>query len=66
MQLTKAKMRPKKDIVTGPAYLVLCDVPLPLAVPFGYFPFTSKYSSGVIYPTFGDDYNNGCYLRDGG
>ena len=34
MQLTKAKMRPKKDIVTGPAYMVLCDVPLPLAVPF--------------------------------
>ena len=37
--------------------MVLCDVPLPLAVPFGYFPFTSKYSSGVIFPTFGDDYN---------
>lgn len=66
MQLTKAKMRPKKDIVTGPAYMVLCDVPLPLAVPFGYFPFTSKYSSGVISPTFGDDYNKGFYLRDGG
>ena len=66
MQLTKAKMRPKKDIVTGPAYMVLCDVPLPLAVPFGYFPFTSKYSSGVIFPTFGDDYNKGFYLRDGG
>ena len=66
MQLTKAKMRPKKDIVTGPAYMVLCDVPLPLAVPFGDFPFTSKYSSGVIFPTFGDDYNKGFYLRDGG
>ena len=46
--------------------MVLCDVPLPLAVPFGYFPFTSKYSSGVIFPTFGDDYNKGFYLRDGG
>lgn len=66
MQLTKAKMRPKKDIVTGPAYMVLCDVPLPLAVPFGYFPFTSKYSSGVIFPTFGDDYLKGFYLSNGG
>lgn len=66
MQLTKAKMRPKKDIVTGPAYMVLCDVPLPLAVPFGYFPFTSKYSSGVIFPTFGDDYQKGFYLSNGG
>lgn len=66
MQLTKAKMRPRKDIVTGPAYMVLCDVPLPLAVPFGYFPFTSKYSSGVIFPTFGDDYQKGFYLSNGG
>lgn len=66
MQLTKAKMRPKKDVVSGPAYMVLCDVPLPLAVPFGYFPFTSKYSSGIIFPTFGDDYNRGFYLSNGG
>ena len=65
-QLTKAKVKPKKNIVTGPAYMVLCDVPLPLAVPFGFFPFSSKYSSGVIVPSFGDDYNKGFYLRDGG
>ena len=65
-QLTKAKVRPKKDIVTGPAYLVLEDLPLPLAVPFGYFPFNEKYSSGVIFPTFGDDYQRGFYLKDGG
>ena len=48
LQLTKAKMRPKKNIVTGPAYLVLAGVPLPLAIPFGFFPFTEKYSSGII------------------
>lgn len=65
-QLTKAKMVPKKNVVSGPAYMVLCDVPLPLAVPFGYFPFSSKYSSGIIMPTFGDDYNRGFYLSNGG
>ena len=65
-QLTKAKVRPKKDIVTGPAYLVLEGLPLPLAVPFGYFPFSEKYSSGIIFPSFGDDYNRGFYLREGG
>ncbi len=65
-QVTKGKMRPKKDIVVGPAYMVLAGLPLPLAVPFGYFPFTEKYSSGVIFPTFGDDYQRGFYLRDGG
>ncbi len=65
-QITKAKMKPKKNIVTGPAYMVLAGLPLPLAVPFGYFPFTESYSSGVIFPTFGDDYQRGFYLSNGG
>ncbi|MDE6716419.1 MAG: LPS-assembly protein LptD, partial [Muribaculaceae bacterium] len=65
-QITKGKVRPKKNIVTGPVYLVVADVPLPLALPFGFFPFTSDYSSGIIVPTFGDEYNRGFYLRDGG
>lgn len=64
--LTKAKVTPKKNIVTGPAYMVLADVPLPIAVPFGFFPFSKEYSSGVLFPTFGDDYNRGFYARDGG
>ena len=65
-KLTKAKVKPKKDVVTGPAYLVLEDLPLPLAVPFGFFPFTDKYSSGILMPTFGEDYRRGFYLRNGG
>lgn len=65
-QLTKAKVKPKSNIVTGPAYMVLAGVPLPLAVPFGYFPFSEKYSSGIIFPTFGDDYTRGFYLSNGG
>ena len=65
-QLTKAKVRPGKNAVFGPAYMVLAGLPLPLAVPFGYFPFTDKYASGIIVPSFGDDYNRGFYLSDGG
>lgn len=65
-KITQGKVKPKKNIVTGPVYMVLADVPLPIAVPFGYFPFTSDYSSGIIMPTFGDDYQRGFYLRDGG
>lgn len=65
-QITKAKMRPKKNVITGPAYMVLEDLPLPLAVPFAFFPFTNKYSSGILVPTFGEDYNRGFYLRNGG
>ena len=64
--LTKAKVTPGKNIVVGPTYMVLAGLPLPLAVPFGYFPFTDKYASGIIIPTFGDDYNRGFYLSNGG
>lgn len=64
--VTKGKLTPNKNIVTGPVYMVLADVPLPLALPFGYFPFSKSYSSGIIFPTFGEDYNRGFYLRDGG
>lgn len=64
--LTRAKVRPKKDVVFGPAYLVIEDVPLPLAIPFGFFPFTSSYSSGFIMPSYGDDSERGFYLSDGG
>jgi hypothetical protein len=66
LQLTKAKMRPGKNVVTGPAYMVLGGVPLPLALPFGFFPFSEKYSSGVIFPTIGEEMRRGLYLRNGG
>ncbi|MDE6582139.1 MAG: LPS-assembly protein LptD, partial [Duncaniella sp.] len=65
-QLTKAKLRPGHDVTSGPVYMVLAGLPLPIALPFGYFPFSSKYSSGIIIPTVGDDYNRGFYLRNGG
>ena len=64
--LTRAKLRPGKDVVFGPAYLVVEDVPLPLAIPYGFFPFNKKYSSGFIMPSYGDETSRGFYLRDGG
>ncbi len=64
--MSRAKVRPGKDVVFGPAYLVVCDVPVPLAVPYGFFPFTKSYSSGFIMPTYGDETERGFYLRDGG
>lgn len=66
MQLTRAKVRPKKNVVTGPAYLVVEDVPLPLALPFFFFPFSSSYSSGFIMPTYMDDSSRGFGLANGG
>ena len=64
--LSRAKVRPGKDVVFGPAYLVVADVPLPLAIPYGFFPFSKSYSSGFIMPTYGDENSRGFYLRDGG
>lgn len=64
--LSRAKVRPGKDVVFGPAYLVVADVPLPLAIPYGFFPFTKSYSSGFIMPSYGDESSRGFYLRDGG
>jgi len=66
MQLTKGRVKPGGFVAAGPAYLVVEGVPLPLAVPFGFFPFTSTYSSGIIMPSFGDDYNQGFFLKRGG
>ena len=66
LALSRAKVRPGKDVVFGPAYLVVADVPLPFAIPYGFFPFTKNYSSGFIMPTYGDETSRGFYLRDGG
>lgn len=61
--LTKAKMKQGKYIVSGPAYMVIEDMPTPLALPFGYFPFTEKYSSGILFPTLGDEQSRGFYAK---
>ncbi|MBQ8065003.1 MAG: LPS-assembly protein LptD [Prevotella sp.] len=64
--MSRAKVRPGKNVVFGPTYLVVADVPLPFAIPYGFFPFTKSYSSGFIMPTYGDEFSRGFYLRDGG
>lgn len=52
-----------KQIITGPAYLVIEDIPLPLGVPFGFFPKPNKRSGGLLFPTFGED-TRGFFMRD--
>ena len=64
--MSRAKVTPGKKVVTGPAYLVVADVPLPFAIPYAFFPFSKSYSSGLIMPTYGDETERGFYLRDGG
>lgn len=66
MKMSRAKVRPGQNVVFGPAYLVVEDVPLPLAVPYGFFPFSHSYQSGFIVPSYGDETERGFYLREGG
>lgn len=67
LQMTKAKVLSNKKIVTGPAYLVVEDIPIYfIFIPFGFFPNSPKYSSGFLMPTYGDEINRGFFLRDMG
>lgn len=63
----KAKVVPGKKIITGPAYMVLEDIPLPLIIPFGFFPIQNKRAeSGIIIPKPGQSFQLGYNLRSGG
>ncbi len=63
----KAKFVPKKKIVTGLTNMYIADVPLPVGLPFAYFPLTEDRASGFIIPTFGDNNNNrGFFFQNGG
>ncbi|MDI9604933.1 MAG: putative LPS assembly protein LptD [Bacteroidota bacterium] len=66
LNLSRAKVT-NEDVVTGPAWLVVAEVPLfPIVLPFAFFPFTKSYSSGIIMPSYGDEMTRGFYLQNGG
>lgn len=65
-QTSKAKMHPKSKVVVGPTNLWIYGVPLPIGVPFAFFPMTSKAQSGLILPTPGDTQRRGYFLQNGG
>ncbi len=67
INLSRAKVYPGKKIVSGPGYLVLEGIPLPLALPFGFFPIqTKRAASGIIIPKIGQEAARGYNLTDGG
>ena len=67
LHMTRAKVISNKKIITGPAYMVLEDFPLYFPIiPFGFFPNSPTYSSGIIIPSYGEEQNRGFFLRDGG
>jgi len=66
MRFNKAKIIPDNKVVTGPAWMVIEDVPIPLAIPFGLFPIFRGRTSGIIIPTYGESANRGFFLENGG
>ncbi len=64
--ITKGISMPGDKIVSGPAYVVFADIPLPLGIPFGFFPNSKTKSSGILIPKNGEEQRRGFYLREGG
>jgi lipopolysaccharide assembly outer membrane protein LptD (OstA) len=64
--MRKAKIVPGKKVVTGLTNMFIADVPTPIGLPFAYFPLTSKQTSGIIFPSFGEDNNRGYNIQNGG
>lgn len=66
LRTSKTKVISGDKIITGPAYLEMLDVPTPLVLPFGFFPTEARRRSGIIIPTYGNNFERGYFLKDGG
>jgi hypothetical protein len=65
-RFNKMVVIPDDKIVTGPVYMKIRKVPLPLALPFGFFPNTSKQKAGILIPGYGNNNSLGFFLINGG
>ncbi|MBO4778705.1 MAG: LPS-assembly protein LptD, partial [Bacteroidales bacterium] len=66
VEMTKAKIVVDDKIVFGPAWVVVDEIPIPVVLPFGYFPIKKGRSNGIIIPTIGEESTKGFYFRNGG
>jgi lipopolysaccharide assembly outer membrane protein LptD (OstA) len=64
--LRKAKIVPGKKVVTGLTNLFIADVPTPIGLPFAFFPLSKSRTSGVLFPSFGEQNDRGYFLQNGG
>ena len=64
--LRKAKIVPGKKVVTGLTNMFIADVPTPIGLPFGFFPLSQTRTSGVLFPSFGEQRDRGYFLQNGG
>ncbi len=63
---SRIKTKPGKYVISGPFNLEFNGVPTPIGFVFGMFPIPKKHNSGFIIPTYGEQPDQGFFLRDGG
>ena len=66
LSAAKVMTKPSQKTVFGPAWPVIADVPLPIALPFGFIPKRPDRATGILFPSFGEEASRGFYLRDAG
>ncbi len=66
IQASRIKVIPGKKIISGPFFLKIQEIPTPIGFAFGMFPVPKEKSSGIIFPTYGEERRRGFYLRNGG
>ncbi|WMN10817.1 putative LPS assembly protein LptD [Marivirga salinae] len=62
----KIKLIPGDKILAGPFNLEITELPTPFLFPFGMFPMPNNKTSGILFPTYGEENRRGFFLRDGG
>ncbi|MGQ9864263.1 MAG: putative LPS assembly protein LptD [Bacteroidia bacterium] len=61
--VSRMKIVEGKQVISGPVYMVVEEVPLPLGLPFAFLPISDKRSSGFILPALGNAGDRGVFLR---
>jgi hypothetical protein len=64
IRFDKAKVVTDKEIITGPVWLEVEDITMPIGLPLGFFPTRTKRQSGILLPTVGESANRGFYLEN--
>ncbi len=59
----KLKIMPNDRIISGPLMFVVDRFPLPIVLPFGFFPNKPGKRSGLILPQYGEDLERGFFLK---
>ncbi len=63
IQSSKLKVIPNSKVISGPLYMVIEQLPIPIIIPFGYFPLNKKRTSGIVFPQYGESERLGFFFQ---